>query len=195
MFENAHTFESLSKQGNPLEFVSGIVDFEMFRPIIESKLQTTERKSNAGRRPIDPVLKFKVMFVQRLYGLSDETSASVHDSQRGAELIDSNDIVGEVFWLDAGHVGTDDNFTNRGMTPIICEKGFRGHPLNEEQKRNNRSKSKIRCRVEHAFGFIERSMGGLVFREIGIVRAKANVAMTNLTYNIAHLTQIYRYHK
>ena len=41
----------------------------------------------------------------------------------------------------------------------------------------------------------ERSMGGLVFRGIGIVRAKANVAMTNLTYNIARLTQIYRYHK
>lgn len=45
------------------------------------------------------------------------------------------------------------------------------------------------------FGFIERSMGGLVFRGIGIVRAKANVAMTNLTYNIARLIQIYRYHK
>ena len=49
------------------------------------------------------------------------------------------------------------------------------------KKQNNRSKSKIRCRVEHVFGFIERSMGGLVFRGIGIVRAKANVAMTNLT--------------
>ena len=43
-----------------------------FAPILESKLQTAERKSNAGRRPIDPVLMFKVMFVQRLYGLSDE---------------------------------------------------------------------------------------------------------------------------
>ena len=55
-----------------MEFVSRIVDFEMFRSIIESKLQTAERKSNAGRRPIDPVLMFKVMFVQLLYGLSDE---------------------------------------------------------------------------------------------------------------------------
>ncbi len=45
------------------------------------------------------------------------------------------------------------------------------------------------------FGFIERSIGGLVFRGIGIVRAKANVAMSNLTYNIARLLQTYRYHK
>ena len=72
---------------------------------------------------------------------------------------------------------------------------FRGHPLNEEQKQNNRSKSKIRSRVEHVFGFVERSMGCLVFLGIGIVRARANVAMTNLTYNIARFTQIYTYHK
>ena len=72
LFESTQTLEALSKQGNPLEFISKMIDFEMFRPILESKLQTSERKSNAGRRPIDPVLMFKVMFVQRLYGLSDE---------------------------------------------------------------------------------------------------------------------------
>ena len=72
LFEHAQTLEALSKQGNPLEFISEMIDFEMFRPILESKLQTSERKSNAGRCPINPVLMFKVMFVQRLYGLSDE---------------------------------------------------------------------------------------------------------------------------
>jgi hypothetical protein len=87
-------------------------------------------------------------------------------------LVDDNDAVGEVFWLDAGYVGTERDFVNKSVTPIICEKSFRGPPLGEEQKQNNRSKSKIRCRVEHVFGFIERSMGGLVFRGIGIVRAK-----------------------
>lgn len=63
LFEHAQTLEALSKQGNPLEFISEMIDFEMFRPILESKLQTLERKSNAGRRPINPVLMFKVMFV------------------------------------------------------------------------------------------------------------------------------------
>ena len=125
----------------------------------------------------------------------DTTPASVHDSQRGAELVDCNDIEGKEFWLDAGYVGTEDGFAKRGVTPIICEKGFRGHPLCDEQKQCNRTKSKVRSRVEHVFGFIVRSMGGLVFRGIGIVRAKANVAMTNLTYNIARLAQIFKYHK
>ena len=38
-------------------------------------------------------------------------------------------------------------------------------------------------------------MGGLAFRGIGIAIAKANVIMTNLTYDIARLPQIYIYHK
>ena len=72
LFEQESTVQSLSEMGNPLEFISGIVDFELFRPTLEAHLLNEERKSNAGRRPIDPVLMFKVMFLQRLYGLSDE---------------------------------------------------------------------------------------------------------------------------
>ena len=40
-----------------------------------------------------------------------------------------------------------------GMTPVICEKGYRNHPLTEVQKTDNREKSKVRSRVEHVFGF------------------------------------------
>ena len=45
----------------------------------------------------------------------------------------------------------------------------------EAQKESNRKKSKVSCRVEHVFGFMEQSMRGLVFRGVGIVRAKANI--------------------
>ena len=79
------------------------------------------------------------------------------------------------------------------MTPIICEKGTRGHPLTEEQKKRNRQKSKVRSRVEHVFGFMEQTMGGLVFRGVGMVRAKANIAQTNLVYNMRRLVQIKKY--
>ena len=79
------------------------------------------------------------------------------------------------------------------MTPIICEKGKRGHPLTDEQKERNRQKSKVRSRVEHVFGFMEQTMGGLVFRGVGMVRAKANIALTNLVYNMCRLVQIKKY--
>ena len=62
------------------------------------------------------------------------------------------------------------------------------------QKESNRKKSKVRCRVEHVFGYMEQSMRGLVFRGVGIVRAKANIAMTNLVYNMCRLAQIIKYH-
>jgi IS5 family transposase len=37
------------------------------------------------------------------------------------------------------------------MVNKVNEKGYRGHPLTEEQKENNRIKSKTRARVEHVF--------------------------------------------
>ncbi len=39
-------------------------------------------------------------------------------------------------------------------------------------------------------------MGGLVFRGVGLLRARAEeVAMTNLIYSIARLVQIVKYHR
>ena len=48
LFENAQTLESLSKQSNPSEFISKMIDFGIFRSFFENKLQTAGRKSNAG---------------------------------------------------------------------------------------------------------------------------------------------------
>ena len=81
-----------------------------------------------------------------------------------------------------------------GMTPVVCEKGYRNRPLTDEHKANNRRKSKVRCRVEHVFGFMEGAMGGLEVRSIGLERAKANVALTSLVYNVCRFIQIRRYH-
>ena len=71
LFEEELTVEALSGMGNPLERLSKKVDFEMFRPVLEDALLTKEVKSAAGRKPIDVVLMFKVIFLQRYYGLGD----------------------------------------------------------------------------------------------------------------------------
>ena len=71
LFEEELTVEALSEMGNPLERLLGKVDFEMFRPVLEDALLTKEVKSAAGRKPIDVVLMFKVIFLQRYYGLGD----------------------------------------------------------------------------------------------------------------------------
>lgn len=71
LFEEEFTLEALSALGNPLEQVSALVDFELFRPTLEKTLLTEECKTLAGRKPIDVVLMFKVIFLQRYYGLGD----------------------------------------------------------------------------------------------------------------------------
>lgn len=48
--------------------------------------------------------------------------------------------------------------------------------------------------MEHVFGFMEQSMHGLVFRGVGLVRAKANISFTNLINNLYRLVQIKQYH-
>lgn len=72
----------------------------------------------------------------------------------------------------------------------IIEKEYRNKPLTEEQKTNNKDKSRTRARVEHVFGFVENSMHGSIVRTIGIARAKAKVGMMNLIYNICRCTQL-----
>jgi hypothetical protein len=69
LFDKELCLEKLSEIKNPLVVINSVIDFEIFRPTLESSLFTEERKSNAGRRPIDSVLMFKIFFLQRYYGL------------------------------------------------------------------------------------------------------------------------------
>jgi len=73
---------------------------------------------------------------------------------------------------------------------MVHEKGYKGKPLTDEQKADNREKSRIRVSVEHVFGFVENSMNGSIVRTVGIVRAKAKIGMMNLTYNISRCVQL-----
>lgn len=344
LFEEELTIAALSAMGNPLELLAGLVDFEMFRPDLEDILVKKDCKSTAGRPQFDVVLMFKVIFLQRYYGLGDKqieyqitdrtsfrqflgihtvdeipdektvwnvrnilskagtfdvlfdrfrsyldgkglsfnegkiidasfveaprqrntreenaaikdgrggelwnpepgesererkrklnkkrhkdidarwakkrdeihygykehvkadkrtkliekyvtTDAGVHDSNVIEPLIEEKDR-NQPLYLDAGYESKDDEVRKCGMIPVICEKGRRNHPLTDEQRQDNRQKSKVRCRVEHIFGFIEGAMNGSFVRSIGITRAKAATALTCLVYNIFRYVQINKY--
>jgi IS5 family transposase len=71
----------------------------------------------------------------------------------------------------------------------ICEKGARGCPLTEMQKRTNRARSKVRARVEHVFG-AQAQMGGHFVRTIGVLRAWVKIGMMNLVYNMMRLIHL-----
>lgn len=119
------------------------------------------------------------------------TDASVHDSQAIEGLLTENDE-GQPLYADSAYTGEkqEEVYKNKNVINMVHEKGYKGKPLTDEQKADNREKSRVRVRVEHVFGFVENSMNGSIVRTIGIVRAKAKIGMMNLTYNICRCVQL-----
>jgi IS5 family transposase len=119
------------------------------------------------------------------------TDASVHDSQTLDQLLNDSDK-GQPLWGDCAYKGKEQDATieKYEMKNEVCEKGYRGNPLTEEQKQNNCQKSKTRVRVEHIYAFMEMSMNGMYLYAIGKKRIKALVGLINLTYNMFRKIQL-----
>lgn len=110
------------------------------------------------------------------------TNAAVHDSNEFVDFIDETD---KVVYADSAYAGREiSEKLPENIENLIHEKGYRNRPLNDEQKANNRKKSKIRARIEHVYGFMTGSMKGITVRSIGQHRAGFNIGLTNLVYNL-----------
>ena len=337
LFGEQFRLEKISNQGDPLERLNKVINWDLFTPVL-TRLENTDKKNNAGAKPYNPLLMFKILILQRYYNLSDGqieyqildrlsfcrflglslndrvpdektvwdfkerltelqlekelfklfnskleennliahegkiidasfvemprqrntkaenkhiketgtapeawdenpskkrqkdvdarwtkknhenhfgykdhakvdnkhkfidkyavTDASVHDSQTLDDLLDEETDKGKDLWADSAYTGEkqDETIDKYEMNNKVCEKGTRNNPLTEEQKANNREKSKTRSRVEHVFGFIEGSMNRFNMNCIGIKRATSTIGLINLTYNLFRYEQLVRLH-
>jgi len=316
-------FRQLDAGGDPLPKLKKLVNWERFRPELEA-VRDKERKSNAGRKPFDVVLMFKVLVLQSLYNLSDEkiefqirdrisfmrfldlslgdaapdektiwlfreqlteaglikrlfqefdafleekgffarkgqiidasiveaprqrnrrdenrqikagqipeewseqkkrqkdtdarwtkkngqnyygyknhidvdvkhklirdyevTPASVHDSQVFEALLDENNSSRDV-WADSAYRSEDKlkELKKRKYREHLQRKGCRYKKLTDREAQGNRTRSRIRSRVEHVFGVQAKRAGNLIVRAIGLIRVKAKVGLRNLAYNL-----------
>jgi transposase, IS5 family len=316
-------FQQLDAGGDPLPKLKKLVDWDRFRPELEA-VRDKERKSNAGRKPFDVVLMFKVLVLQSLYNLSDEkiefqirdrisfmrfldlslgdpvpdektiwlfreqlteaglikglfqefdtflqakgfsarkgqiidasiveaprqrnsreenrqikegqtpegwseqkkrqkdtdarwtkkngqnhygyknhinvdvkhklirdyevTSASVHDSQVFEDLLDEDNSSRDV-WADSAYRSEEklQELKTRKYREHLQRKGCRHKKLTDRETQGNRTRSRIRSRVEHIFGVQAKRAGSLIVRAIGLVRVKAKVGLRNLAYNL-----------
>ena len=334
LFDKEATTSKLSKLGNPLEKLHKVIYFEMFRSLLETHMLKQEKKSNAGNKPYDVVMMFKIILLKRFYNLSDEqaeyqindrlsfreflglssgdrvpdartiwlfqdnllrkqleeklfdcfhtcldekglfvnegkivdasfvevprqrnrceenekikqgegsslwkdnphkkrqkdidarwtekngqkfygykdhakvdaksklidtyevTSAEVHDSQPTEKLLRDNDS-GQELYADSAYTGEpiDKMLRGKEITPQIIERAYKDKPLTDEQKESNREKSKIRCLVEHVFGYVTNSMNDFYIQSIGFMRAKGVIGLINLLYNMCRYEQIVR---
>jgi transposase, IS5 family len=74
-FDVDQRLAAISAKGDPLDTIDAAVPWESFRAPIEAVTVTRpeDRKSNAGRRGYDTILKFKMLVLASLYNLSDES--------------------------------------------------------------------------------------------------------------------------
>jgi len=116
------------------------------------------------------------------------TDASVHDSQVLGELLDVNNPDGRI-WADSAYSSEArlEVLQWMGFDPLFNARAYRNSPLSDEQKAVNRERSKTRARVEHVFGSWVTAGGGKLLRTIGIDRAKTNLGLKNLVYNLKRL--------
>ena len=116
------------------------------------------------------------------------TSAEVHDSQELENLIEPEKD--KVIYGDSAYTGEEvQSCIPETVKNRIHEKGYRNHPLTKTQERNNKSKSRIRVRVEHVFAAMNH-FGGIFIRTIGKKRAEFQIGLMNLTYNLIRYTYI-----
>lgn len=74
-----HRLQDLSEHGDPLERLSATVDFEVFRADLVEALGPRD-PAKGGRPGFDPVLKFRMLVLQAMHGLSlDQTEYLVAD--------------------------------------------------------------------------------------------------------------------
>ena len=71
LFDWQTRFEQLDNGGDPLVKLNEIVNWDQFRDTLETA-RDKERKSNAGRKPFNCLVMFKIMILQSLYNLSDD---------------------------------------------------------------------------------------------------------------------------
>ncbi|WP_026100947.1 IS5 family transposase [Synechococcus sp. PCC 7336] len=112
--------KKLSSKKPLLDRLNDIVPWEEFRPLLE-QIHQKERKSNAGRKPFDVILMFKLLLLQQFYNISDEElEYQVNDRLSFMQFLDL-DIEDTI--PDAKTVWSfREQLTKHGLTRVLFEK-------------------------------------------------------------------------
>ena len=124
------------------------------------------------------------------------TSAKVHDSNIFEELLDQNNSSKDV-WADSAYRSRDaiEMLKANGYREHLQRKGTRSRKLTKWEQQGNRTRSRIRSRVEHIFGVQTQRAGNLILRGIGIIRAGTKIGLRNLAFNLDRYGTLCHVHK
>jgi len=96
--------------------------------------------------------------------------AAVHGSQVVEDNLDADNTASDV-WADSGYRSAEIEamLKEEGLKIWIHRKGHRNKPLTELKKGDNKTRSRVRARVEHLFEAQSNDMSGTLVRSIGLV--------------------------
>ena len=113
IFDEAEKLEALEGYKDPLQKLTGVIDFEIFRNKLEVLTEIKIRDEQKGGRPAyDVVLMFKALIIQHLYNLSDdETEIQIFDRLSFTRFLrlGLNDSVpdAKTIWVFRDQIGAD----------------------------------------------------------------------------------------
>ena len=113
------------------------------------------------------------------------TPANVHDSNVFEELLAPDNSSRDV-WADSAYRSQEriELLKKNRYREHIQRKGTRRRKLSKWEQQGNRTRSRIRSRVEHIFGVQAQRAGNLILRGIGIIRAAGKIGLRNLAFNL-----------
>ena len=128
---------------------------------------------------VEADVKYKIIRDYRI------TDASVYDGNVFEELLDedntSRDIYADSTYRSAEH---EADLKKRHFRPHLQRKGCRGRSLTSWEKQGNRTRSRVRSRIEHIFGAMRQRAGDIILRTIGIKAAEVKLGLRNIAYNM-----------
>lgn len=112
------------------------------------------------------------------------TDAAQHDSNVFEDILANN--TSKDVWADSAYRSAArlEVLKKTGFREHIQRKGSGTRKLTQREQEGNKTRSKIRSRVEHVFGMMAQRAGNLLLRTIGIARARAKIGLRNLAYNM-----------
>ena len=119
------------------------------------------------------------------------TDAAVHDSNIFETLLDPNNSRKDVY-ADSAYRSRKNSaiLTDNGFRNNIHRKGCRDKKMTGWERRGNRTRSRVRARVEHTFGIQLKIAGTLISRVIGRLRNSTKIGLRNLSYNIFRMPKL-----
>ena len=119
------------------------------------------------------------------------TPANIYDNEMIGELVTKKDR-GQKLYADSAYRSKkiEQDLKEKKVISMVHEKGYRHKKITPAQQKRNKTKSKVRARVEHIFGFMANSMNRMFIRCRNLIRAEATIGLMNITYNLFRVAQL-----